>query len=345
VIAGCISSPTQQSNSQKVVPAQTRNFTLYIRSTQIKTPDGQTIWAFGYTDEPNGPAKIPGPTIAVNQGDTVNITLIDDKDPTKTKYNPDGDGHTIHLHGLDMPSAMDGDPMTAPGGHSVLQGTKFLYHFVAKYPGTYWYHCHEGAAEHIQMGMYGALVIRPRGQANVAYPGTPSFNKEYTFLLSDMDRTGHNQDYSTLYQGADEYNWTNYHPNYFFINGKAWPDTMMDPNDNVNATVGQAVLIRLINTGYVWHSLHSHGFHMLVVGSDGRKLDTPYYKDTLSVGPAERYEVIIKLDQVGRYMFHDHAEQMTTNNGSYPGGMITMISVNNPDGSNPIPMQQMMNGG
>jgi FtsP/CotA-like multicopper oxidase with cupredoxin domain len=100
--------------------------------------------------------------------------------------------------------------------------------------------------------------------------------------------------------------------------------------------------VRLINTGYVVHSMHSHGFHFLVLGSDGRKLDSPYYKDTIDVAPGERYELLFKLNQVGRYMFHDHIEQNTTNNGESPGGMMTMISVNNPDGSNPVPMQQMM---
>src|SRR5690348_3083584 len=43
-----------------------RNFTLYIRETYIKTPDGQKFWAFGYTDDPKGPAKIPGPSIIVD---------------------------------------------------------------------------------------------------------------------------------------------------------------------------------------------------------------------------------------------------------------------------------------
>ncbi len=331
-----------QADAQPLPPTQTRNFKLYVRSTLLKMPDGQKIYAFGYTDDPNGPAKIPGPTIIVNQGDTVNITLDNNQDPTKTKYNTTGDGHTIHLHGLDMPSAMDGDPMTAPGGHPVMQGQTFLYHFVAKYAGTYYYHCHESAAEHIQMGMYGALVIRPRGHANQAYDNTPAFNKDYTFVLSDMDSARHQQDYNNLYAGGTDVNWTDYHPNYFLINGKAWPDTMMDPNDNVNATVGQTVLIRLINTGYEVHSIHAHGFHFTVIGSDGRKLSSPYDKDTIDIAPGERYELLFHLNQVGRYMFHDHIEQNTTNNGDYPGGMMTMISVNNPDGSNPVPMSQMM---
>lgn len=325
-----------------LAPGKVRNFTLYVRSTILTMPNGQKIWGFGYTDNPNGPAKIPGPTIVVDQGDTVNITLVNDKDPTKTQFNTTGDGHTIHLHGLDLPSNMDGDPMTAPGGHPVMQGTRYTYHFVAQYPGTYWYHCHEGAAEHIQMGMYGALVIRPQGQANRAYPGTPTFNKEYTFVLSEMDSAMHQTDYVGLYQGGDDPNWTKYQPDYFFINGKAWPDTMMDANDNVQATVGQTVLVRLINAGYVVHSIHTHGFHFQVIGSDGRKLDSPYYKDTISLGPGERYDILLNLNLAGRFMFHDHIEQYTTNNGDYPGGMLTMISVNNPDGTNPVPMQQIM---
>lgn len=333
------------TDDQPLPPTQVRNITLYVRSTTLTMPDGQKIFAFGYTDDPKGQAKIPGPTIVANVGDTVNLKLVDDQDPTKTKYNPTGDGHTIHLHGLDMPSAMDGDPMTAAGGHAVMQGQTMLYHFVAKYSGTYYYHCHESAAEHIQMGMYGALVIRPRGHANQAYIGTPTFNKDYTFVLSDMDSAGHQQDYNNLYKGGDDVNWTNYRANYFLINGKAWPDTMKDPNDNVNATLGQTVLVRLINTGYEVHSIHSHGFHFQVIGSDGRKLDSPYYKDTIDVAPGERYDILFHLDQVGRYMFHDHIEQNTTNNGDYPGGMMTMINVNNPDGSNPVSMQQMMSSG
>jgi FtsP/CotA-like multicopper oxidase with cupredoxin domain len=115
---------------------------------------------------------------------------------------------------------MDGDPMTAPGQHAVMEGTHYTYTFVAKELGTYWYHCHESAAEHIQMGMYGAFVILPRGEPNRAYPDTPTFDKQYTFVLSDMQSDIHQQDFDALHNGGTEPNWTQYHPNYFFINGK-----------------------------------------------------------------------------------------------------------------------------
>jgi len=40
-------------------------------------------------------------------------------------------------------------------------------------------------------------------------------------------------------------------------------------------------------------------------------------------------------------MFHDYIEQNTTNGDAYPGGMITMINVNKPDGTNPIPVPKV----
>jgi FtsP/CotA-like multicopper oxidase with cupredoxin domain len=339
-------APTQtqtQTPTQTTVVAtgQVRNFTLYVRDATLTMPDGQQIYVFGFTDDPNGHAKVPGPTIMVDEGDTVNLTLVNDKDPTKTEVNPDGDGHTIHLHGLDLPSQFDGDPMTAPDGHAVMEGQTYTYKFVASQPGTFYYHCHESAAEHIQMGMYGALVVRPKGLLNAAYAGTPTFDKQYTFVLSEFDSKQHDVDYAALHAGGDEANWSQYQPNYFLINGKAWPDTLMDLADNINATVGQKVLVRLINAGGTTHSMHTHGYHFQVIGSDGRKLAQPYDKDTITLGPGERYDILITLNQAGRFMFHDHIEQNTTNDGSYPGGMMTMINTNLPDGSNPIPALKM----
>jgi len=118
MLTACLGQPNGMTTQH--VPGKTRNFTLYVRDTTLKLPDGKEIYVFGYTDNPDGPAQVPGPTLTVNEGDTVNLTLVDDKDPTKTDVNKDGDGHTIHLHGLDLPSRFDGDPMVAPGQHSIM---------------------------------------------------------------------------------------------------------------------------------------------------------------------------------------------------------------------------------
>jgi FtsP/CotA-like multicopper oxidase with cupredoxin domain len=323
---------------------QVRNFQLYVRDNMVTMPDKKQIWIFGYTANPDGSAQLPGPTLVVNQGDTVNVTLNNYHDPTISPADPDGDGHTIHFHGLDLPDAEDGDPMTAPGGQGVMQGDSYTYHFVATDAGTYWYHCHVNAAEHIQMGMYGALIVQPRGEPMRAYAGTPTFDKEYTFVLSDMDSNAHAITYKHITASGAAFNWTQYRPNYFLINGKAWPDTLKDPADTIVATVGQTVLVRLINAGYAVHAMHSHGYHFTVIGTDGRALAHPYEKDTLEIAPGETYEILFHFDHPGRFMFHDHFEQDTTNNGVYPGGMMTMITVNNPNGSNPTLLPRGMSG-
>ncbi len=336
-ISGALVTCTQTSPATQPASAglyqsmpQIRNFTLYVRDTILKLPDGAQIHAFGYTNDPHGHAQVPGPTLVTTEGDIVNLTLVNDADPTKTRYNPGGDGFALTMDGFNLPYQ---GPIKA--------GERFTYHFVASSAGTYWYHCRVDAAQHLQMGLYGAFLVQPATDPSSAYPDTPSFSKQYTFVLSEMDSVEHQEEYAALYKGGPAVKWTNYLPDYFFINGKAYPDTMMDPDDSINATIGQVVLVRLINAGSKVHMMHTHGFHFLVIGADGHKLDQPYYKDTLLVDPGARYDIILRLDQVGRFMFHDHIDENATNNGVYPGGMITMINVNNPDGSNPTRMPPM----
>ena len=309
---------------------QVRNFTLYVRDAVLKLPDKTLIHVFGYTDDPRGRAKVPGPALMMTEGDMVNLTLVNDEDPTKTKYNPGGDGYALAIDGLNLP---DQGP--------IKMGERFTYHFVAAHAGTYWYHCRVNPVQHLQMGLYGAFIVQSTADTSVAYPDTPLFNKQYTFVLSEMDSVEHQQEYDALNKGGSPVNWKTYQPDYFLMNGKAYPDTMMDPQDSINATIGQTVLVRLINAGSGVHMMHTHGFHFLVIGANGRKLDQPYYKDTLLMEPGERYDIILRLNQVGRFMFHDHIDENATNNGVYPGGMITMINVNNPDGTNPAPMPSM----
>ncbi|GLV55672.1 hypothetical protein KDH_25160 [Dictyobacter sp. S3.2.2.5] len=40
---------------------QTRTFKLYVRDNWITMPDGKKAYVFGYTDNPKGPAQVPGP--------------------------------------------------------------------------------------------------------------------------------------------------------------------------------------------------------------------------------------------------------------------------------------------
>ncbi|GLV55671.1 hypothetical protein KDH_25150 [Dictyobacter sp. S3.2.2.5] len=320
------------------VHARVHNYTFYIRDNMMKMADGKRIYVVGYSDKAQGPAQVPGPPIVVNQGDSVNITVINDT-PQLMNIFPDATGNLTTapvqtVDGVKHPSELDKEIGMGPLAKSSQQGQKVSYHFTAQQPGTYLYH--DSTPVHMQMGLYGDLTIKPNGILNRAYPGAPPYNKEYTFVLSDMDSNAHD----AIFKGSAA-DWTKYHPNYFLINGKSWPDTAMDPNDSLNVKVGQSVLVRFVNAGSEIHMMHTHGHHFTVIGANGQKLAQPYQKDTVMVAPGETADISMLLNKPGRYMFHDHIEADITNNGVFPGGMMTTINVSLPNGTNPVPMPDM----
>jgi FtsP/CotA-like multicopper oxidase with cupredoxin domain len=168
------------------------------------------------------------------------------------------------------------------------------------------YHCHQEADIHVQMGMYGALVVyssQDRLNPNSAYkkggPGSGfggtlfnwKYDKDYVLLESEIGPAQHVSEEIT-----GDYNPVDYHPTYWFLNGLSFPNTIHVglPGDNgwtnwiaahpgydpfitgsVSArssagTRGQRVLIRMINMGYETQPMHMHGFHGKVIGSDQR---------------------------------------------------------------------------
>jgi FtsP/CotA-like multicopper oxidase with cupredoxin domain len=132
-----------------------------------------------------------------------------------------------------------------------------------------------------------------------------------------------------------------YFPEYdtYLINGKAFPDTEM-----LFAEPGEVIRIRLINTGFQGHAIHLHGHQMFITHQDGRivpglhqlgdasgidtadKLwDYAQPVDTVSIGPAQRFDVYVFADNPGPWMIHDHQALAETNDHASPGGMMTML--------------------
>jgi FtsP/CotA-like multicopper oxidase with cupredoxin domain len=84
------------------------------------------------------------------------------------------DPHTIHYHGFpEASSIFDGVPDSSV---SINMGTTITYYYNVVEAGTYIYHCHVEATEHMQMGMIGNLYVRPRqnrtGYGDPADPAT-----------------------------------------------------------------------------------------------------------------------------------------------------------------------------
>ena len=86
------------------------------------------------------------------------------------------------------------------------------------------------------------------------------------------------------------------------------------PNSGVKK--GDVVRIRLIGAGDEMHSIHIHGHDFEVYAKDGRPLANPYLADTILFGPGERYDLILRADNPGIWMVHDHIDKHTVNGTS-----------------------------
>ena len=102
-------------------------------------------------------ANAPAPTIVVDEDDELFLTLTN----VGMAVRPDlFDPHTVHWHGFPEASAVfDGVP---DASISINMGASLTYYYKANDAGTYMYHCHVEATEHMQMGMLGNLYVRPR---------------------------------------------------------------------------------------------------------------------------------------------------------------------------------------
>lgn len=129
--------------------------------------DGRRLYMFGFANVTGVPepdvqdagtlaAASAAPSLILDQGQEVFLTLTN----VGMQIRPDlFDPHTVHFHGFPNASVIfDGVPDNSV---SVNQGASITYYYNLVEPGTYMYHCHVEATEHMQMGMMGNLYVRP----------------------------------------------------------------------------------------------------------------------------------------------------------------------------------------
>src|SRR5262249_4339311 len=131
--------------------------------------------------------QLPAPLLYWRQGDTVAIHVTNRlRAPT-----------SIHWHGMILPANMDGVPGVSFDG--IPPGATFTYRFPVTQSGTYWYHSHSRFQE--QVGLYGPIVIEPRGGER------HSADREYVLLLSDWTDADPEHIYRLLKLQSDYFNY------------------------------------------------------------------------------------------------------------------------------------------
>ena len=254
-------------------------------------PDVQ-VGAYAY----NG--QVPGPLIRVAAGDQVRVRVKNDlPDPT-----------SVHWHGLIVPNAQDGAAgVTQP---PIQPGQTFTYEYsVPNTPGTFFYHTHVEADRQQPLGLYGALIIDDAAAQS-------DYNQEYIVELGEW-RMMNGQTFPAMeFDGML--------PNFFTINGKSYPAT-----ETITVKVGDRILLRFIGSGQFIHPMHIHGGPFEIVATDGNPVPegARLKKDTVLVGPGERYDVVWEAREPGKWLLHCHINHHITNDGAEVegGGGLTMV--------------------
>jgi FtsP/CotA-like multicopper oxidase with cupredoxin domain len=315
--------------------AATTGLSLVATDGYITVPgrEGNPLYIFGFVPvSPSlsvaelistykGHAQHTAPTLDFRQDDDIKITLTN----LGLVQRPDlTDSHTVHWHGFDLPTPLnDGVPEVSV---AVPIGKQFTYFYRPHREGTYMYHCHFEDVEHVQMGMTGIVFVRPRqdgtpigGFTRFAYndgDGSTGYHRHFAILLNELWRDFHDGD-----RDIQETIPTDYDPQWFTLNGRAYPQTVLPnddpalsaplrvgtPNPNYGGAVdhsqpnsaliqvnpGERVLLRLANLGYQQHSMQLPGVALHVVGQDASLLrGASYWANTLYLGPGEARDVL-----------------------------------------------------
>ena len=254
-------------------------FNLTASAAYISMPDGATIYSWGYGS--GGNMQLPGPTLIVRQGAQVTINL--------TNALPPSAGNTSIVFPSLATTASGGVPGLI--AQEAQPGGTVSYSFTASRPGTYLYHSGSRPDLQVEMGLYGAIVVRPEtvpaGCTVAAYNFIGAcYDREYLFVLSELQVEVH-QAVEAQASGAGPIHVSlePYTPEYWMINGRGAPNTMEElysgayPHQPYNSMPrmhpGEKVLLRVVGAGRQQHPFHTHGNHVRVLARDGQLLLSP----------------------------------------------------------------------
>jgi len=287
----------------------------------INMADGRLQYMFGFSDMTGLPqdsaieagilrAAFPAPSIVLDQGDEFYLTLTN----VGMINRPDlADPHTVHFHGFPNASSIfDGVP---DASISVNMGASLSYYYKVVEPGTYMYHCHVEATEHMQMGMLGNLYVK--AAQNKLANGTNlngfthTTGKEYVYNDGDgstfydvefpIQIGGFDPEFHDASMNVQPLPFAEMKDTYPMLNGRGYPDTadpfaLTPPPESavpsgaipgpqivsslVSAIAGEKILLRISNLNITnTYTLATNGLKMKVVGTGARLHRGPDGKD------------------------------------------------------------------
>ena len=250
--------------------------TIHISPVEMEVARRRIIKTTGY----NGSA--PGPVLRLREGQPVTVDVFNE---TKVP-------ELVHWHGLFIPSEVDGSeeegtPPVPPGGVR-------RYSFVPRPSGTRWYHSHIHAGRDMKRatytGQFGFLYIEPKKE-----PG--QYDAEIFLALHGWD--------PYLSSQGDEGNLEVTYPVYS-INSHA-----LGSGDPVRVKEGQKVLFRILNASATeQHRIALPGHKFKIISLDGNAVPVSREVDVVEMGPAERVDAVVVMNQPGVWILGEANDQV-----------------------------------
>jgi FtsP/CotA-like multicopper oxidase with cupredoxin domain len=243
--------------------------TLRITPVEVEIAPGKVIKTTGY----NGSA--PGPVLRFAEGKSVTVEV----------FNGTSTPEFVHWHGLFVPSEVDG--AMEEGTPAVPPHGSRRYSFVPQPAGTRWYHSHGFAGRDMKRatytGQYGVLYVEPKDE-----PG--SYDAEVFLVLHGWDPY-----LSTM--GEDEGALEVVYKS-FSVNSRA-----LGHGEPIRVKPGQRVIFRIVNaSATLQHRIALAGHSFTVLSLDGNRVPTPREVSVLELGPAERVDAMVTMNQAGAWI-------------------------------------------
>lgn len=289
------------------------------------------IWAF---ETKTSGRVFPSPLLRINEGKMFHATVRSSKKV-----------HTIHWHGLEP------DPRNDGVGHTSFEVSgSYTYQWApepgipgspnAGSAGTYFYHCHVNTPLHVQLGMFGPLIVDP--VVHPAFPVTagarrmfvdgPEYDIETETLLASypVDPRWHTLNHAAGLSGEDV-GLDRFEPASLYLLGgelargprREGPWQLAGIRANGPGSSRRPTLLRLVNAGFLpvdmrFTDAAGNPVAMAeLVSHDGRPYrDTsdpqgasppvgaagsPLMSSLISFGAAERFDVLLRPPAPGKY--------------------------------------------
>ncbi len=263
--------------SEPVDLADDAEFRLQIGPVRKRLGD-HTVRMLGY----NG--SIPGPTLRVPEGSEIRVDVHNEGDLDAT----------VHWHGLRLENSSDGTHETQ---QPIPVGGDFSCRVQFPDPGLYWYHPHIREDYGQEMGLYGNVVVVPRG---VDY--WPPAHRELVLTLDDV--LIEDGKIAVFSQTETNYAAMGRFGNLLLIAG--------EPHLDLAARRGEVIRLYFTNTANTRvFNVGVSGVRMKLVGGDSGRVEHEQFVDSVILAPSERVIVDVMLDQPGDFVLEHRTPERT----------------------------------